>query len=153
LTHRRDYEHCDDRDNRFGDPTLKTTALCLALSLVVGGSAHAAERGDAGAFDKWLTPDSPECVPVADIKAVGSAIDLTQDQFRFVQALYIAIPPTSRKLPPGDRGIIVGASDGTAMVALVDDDKTCARFLAPDFVIQMLNDVKAGKVEHMGKPL
>lgn len=106
-----------------------------------------------GAFDKWLTESAPECVPAADIEKVGKSIPLSDGQFQFARAIFVAIPPMSKSLPAGDRGVIVGASDGTAMIGIVDDDKICARFLAPDFVLKMLNDIKAGNVTHAGKPL
>jgi len=56
--------------------------------------------------------------------------DLTPEQFQFVRALYVAIPPISQKLPPGDHAVMA-SSGGAVMVALVADDQACARFLAP----------------------
>jgi hypothetical protein len=130
---------------------MKTVALAVAVSLAFGGSASAAER-DATVFEPFLTEDSAKCVSMADVAKVGKLIDLSLEQFQFARAFYVAIPPVSKKFPPGDRAVIAGASDGTAMVAIVDADKSCARFLAPNFVLQMLNDIKAGKVEHAGDP-
>ena len=86
------------------------------------------------------------------IKSVATLTDLTPEQFQFVRALYIAIPPISRKLPPGDRAIMA-SSGGTVMVALVTDGQACARFLAPDFVQAMVVQVGQGMTLGLGTPL
>jgi hypothetical protein len=99
----------------------------------------------AGVFGQWLKPDAPECVPISDIGSVSHVTKLTPEQFQFVRALYIAIPPISRKLPPGDSAV-VAIADGKAMIALVGDGQSCARFLAPDFILSML--VQVGKGEN-----
>ena len=64
-------------------------------------SASCANAQDAGVFDKWLSQDAPQCVPVSEFKAVSTVTELTPAQFQFVRALYVALPPVSRKLPPG----------------------------------------------------
>jgi hypothetical protein len=115
-------------------------------------SADADADADAGAFDKWLSPDAPECVPVSGIRSVATLTDLTPEQFQFVRALYIAIPPISRKLPPGDHAIMA-SSGGAVMVALVADGQACARFLAPDFIKTMLAEVGRGMTVGAGTPL
>ena len=126
-------------------------AAALAAGCLVS-SAPTFAADDAGAFDKWLSADAPECVPVSAIKSVATLTDLTPEQFQFVRALYIAIPPISRKLPPGDHAIMA-SSGGAVMVALVADDQACARFLAPDFVKTMLAEVGEGMTVKVGTPL
>jgi hypothetical protein len=106
----------------------------------------------AGVFDRWLKPNAPECVALSDIASVSRLTKLTAEQFQFVRALYIAIPPISRKLPPGDSAIVASA-DGKAMVALVADGRTCARFLAPDFILSMLVQVGNGENGMIGEPI
>jgi hypothetical protein len=106
----------------------------------------------AGVFDQWLKPNAPECVPVSDIASVSRLTRLTPEQFEFVRALYIAIPPVSRELPPGDSAILARA-DGKAMVALVADGSSCARFLAPDFILSMLVQVGKGETGKIGEPI
>jgi hypothetical protein len=98
----------------------------------------------AGVFGRWLSPHAPECVPISDIGSVSHVTKLTPEQFQFVRALYIAIPPISRQLPPGDSAV-VAVADGKAMIALVADGQSCARFLAPDFVLSMLVQVGRGE--------
>jgi hypothetical protein len=128
---------------------MKTATAALCLVLFGGGFASAADNADT-VFQSFLTPDSAQCVSLADVAKVGKVVDLSPDQFQFVRALYVAIPPFSRKFPPGDRAVVVGASDGTAMLALVDEGKACARFLAPDFVLKMLRDIPAFFIDFLG---
>jgi hypothetical protein len=76
----------------------------------------------------------------------------TPEQFQFARALYVAIPPISRELPPGDSAVVASAG-GKAMVALVADGKACARFLAPDFILSMLAQVGKGQNGTLGEPI
>ena len=107
---------------------------------------------EAGVFSQWLNPDAPQCVAVSEISSVSHMTKLTPQQFEFVRALYIAIPPISRQLPPGDRAVVASA-DGRSMIALVSGGETCARFLAPDFVLSMLSQVGKGENEAVGDPI
>src|ERR1700690_1785152 len=103
-------------------------AAALAAGCLVSSAPVFSAEDDAGAFDKWLNSDAPECVPVSAIKSVSTVTDLTPEQFQFVRALYVAIPPVSQKLPPGDHAVMA-SSGGAVMVALVADGQACARFL------------------------
>ena len=107
---------------------------------------------EAGVFSQWLSPDAPQCVPLSQIGSVSHVTKLTPQQFQFVRALYIAIPPISRQLPPGDSAIVASA-EGRSMIALVSGGETCARFLAPDFVLSMLSQVGKGQNEVAGEPI
>jgi hypothetical protein len=122
------------------------TAIWLASSTPVFAGDN------AGAFGKWLDSDAPECVPVSAIKSVSTVTELTPEQFQFVRALYVAIPPVSQKLPPGDRAIMA-SSGGVAMLALVADGQACARLLAPDFIQTMVMQVGQGMTVGLGTPL
>ena len=106
----------------------------------------------AGVFDKWLKPNAPECVRVSDIASVSRLTKLTPEQFQFVRALYIAIPPVSRELPPGDSAV-VAIAEGKAMIALVVEGRTCARFLAPNYILSMLAQVGKGENGTIGEPI
>ena len=127
-------------------------AAAFAAGCLVSSAPVFAAADDAGAFDKWLRPDAPQCVPVSAIQSVATLTDLTPEQFQFARALYIAIPPISRELPPGDHAIMA-SSGGAVMVALVADGQACARFLAPDFVKTMLVEVGHGMTVGVGTPL
>jgi hypothetical protein len=107
---------------------------------------------EAGVFSQWLDADAPQCVAVSTITSVSHVTKLTPQQFQFVRALYIAIPPISRQLPPGDSAIVASA-EGRSMIALVSGGETCARFLAPDFVLSMLSQVGKGQNEVAGEPI
>ena len=129
---------------------MKLALFSAALSTVLlsGVCAHAQE---AGVFDKWLNERSPTCVPVSELKTVSTVIELTPEQFQFVRALYVALPPASRTLPPGDKAIMAKSGDAV-MLALVADGRSCARFLAPDFITAMLIQVGRGENGHIGTP-
>ncbi|THD48197.1 MAG: hypothetical protein E7774_03545 [Bradyrhizobium sp.] len=88
---------------------------------------------------------------VADFETVAKPIRLTPEQFQFVRALFVALPPMSRALPPGDHAIMAQA-DGQTLLALVGDDVSCARFLAPDFVLSMVMQVGQGATAQIGEP-
>ncbi len=107
---------------------------------------------EAGVFSQWLTPAAPQCVPVSEIGSVSHLMKLTPEQFQFVRALYIAIPPISRELPPGDSAVVASAS-GRSMIALVAGGQACARFLAPDFILSMLVEVGRGENGAIGQPI
>ena len=104
-------------------------------------------------FDKWLSPDSPACSPIIDLKKAGaSVVTLTPEQFQFVRALYVGIPPISKELPPGETAIEAKIGN-SVMIALVTGEQSCARFLAPDYVLKMLDDVATGMSPKIGSPL
>ena len=130
---------------------MRLAAFGAALSTALL-SASAASAQSAGVFDKWLSQDLPQCVPVSEFKAVSTVTDLSPAQFQFVRALYVALPPVSRTLPPGDHAVMA-SSGGAVMLALVDGVEACARFLAPDFIQSMLNQVGEGQNEHVGLPV
>ena len=129
---------------------MKVAWFSAALSTVLLSSvcAHAQE---ASVFDKWLNERSPTCVPVSEFKTVSTVIELTPEQFQFVRALFVALPPVSRTLPPGDRAVMATSGDAV-MLALVADGRSCARFLAPDFITAMVIQVGMGETGHIGTP-
>src|SRR6516164_4939988 len=47
--------------------------------------------------------------------------------------LFVALPPVSRTLPPGDKAVMANSGDAV-MLAQVAGGQACARFLAPDFI-------------------
>ena len=130
---------------------MRLAVFGAALSAAVL-STSLANAQDAGIFDKWLRQDAPQCVPVSEFKSVSTVTDLSPAQFQFVRALYVALPPVSRTLPPGDHAVMAIAGR-SVMLALVDGVQACARFLAPDFIQSMLNQVGEGQNEHVGLPV
>lgn len=130
---------------------MRVAVLGAALSTALL-SVTCADAQSTGIFDKWLSQDAPQCVPVAEFQSVSTVTDLSPAQFQFVRALYVALPPVSRTLPPGDRAVMAIAGS-SVMLALVDGVQACARFLAPDFIQSMLNQVGEGQNEHVGLPV
>jgi len=124
----------------------------LASGCLVSSNPVFAGDDDAGVFDKWMNSGAPKCVPVSAIQSVSKVTDLTAEQFQFVRALYVAIPPVSRKLPPGDHAVMA-SSGGSVMLALVADGQACARFLAPDFIQAMLTQVGQRVTVGLGTPI
>ena len=57
-------------------------AAGLAAGCLVSSTPVFSADADAGAFEKWLSPDAPECVPVSAIKSVSTLTDLTPEQFQ-----------------------------------------------------------------------
>ncbi len=124
----------------------------LAAGCLVSSIPAFAGDDNAGVFESLLNQEAPECVPVSAIKSVSTVTDLTPEQFQFVRALYVALPPVSRTLPAGDHAVMA-SSGGSVMLALVADGQACARFLAPDFVKTMLMQVGLGMTVGLGTPL
>jgi hypothetical protein len=134
------------------DNMKRLIAAALASGCLVSSIPVFADDDDPGVFDKWLNPGAPECVPMSAIQSASTVTDLTAEQFQFVRALYVAIPPVSRTLPPGDHAVMA-SSGGSAMLALVADGQACARFLAPDFIQAMLIQVGQRVTVVLGTPL
>ncbi len=129
---------------------MKIAWLGAALSAAVF-APFCAHAQDAGVFAKWLTRDAPQCVPVDAFKSVSTVQELNPQQFQFVRALFVALPPVSRTLPPGDHAVMARSGDAV-MLALVADGQACARFLAPDFIQTMLIQVGVGETGQIGTP-
>ncbi len=125
-------------------------AAAFAPSCLV--TSTPAFAGDADVFDRWLDQQAPECVPVSDINSVSTVTNLTPEQFQFVRALYVAIPPVSQTLPPSDHAVMA-TSGGAVLLAIVADGQACARFLAPEFIQRMLSQVGKGMTVGLGTPL
>jgi hypothetical protein len=132
---------------------MKTAWLGVAVcAVLVSSVAQAQQTRDNGVFDKWLNANAPQCVPVKAFQGVSTVTDLSPAQFQFVRALYVALPPVSRTLPPGDRAVMAKAGE-TVMLAIVSGGEACARFIAPDFIQGMLTDIHDGRVQQVGTPV
>lgn len=130
---------------------MRGTVALAALLVLMGGVAQAAEETDADVFDKFVGHSAPECVDMENIAAVATVTQLGERQFEFVRALYVALPPVSRTLPSGTDAY-KAESSGQTMLFLAEQGKACVRFIVPDFLEKMLDEVGKGKVIHMGDP-
>ena len=122
--------------------------LCAAL-IGVAFSVKAAEA----APDASARADI-KCYPVADIKsfiagAGGRLVELAPEQFQFARGLFVGSPPVSSQLPPGDHALmgVVGERVG---VFFIEGDMACDAGVLPPALSQMLRDVGAGRVNHIG---
>ena len=94
------------------------------------------------------------CVRMEDVRAVGATVQLTPDQFQFVRAFYIAVPPVSHELPPGDKAFIAKGPEGVAVLGLYDDGgEVCAVFEATDWLERLVDEVGRGESGKRGQPL
>jgi hypothetical protein len=117
-------------------------------------SSPAPALAEAGAFAEWLSGDQPECIPLGAVtKAADGSVPLNGDQFQFVRALFVAIPPVSDQLPPGDRAaLFLDGANKVVMVGIIDRDWVCARFTAPDSLVNLIIEVGKGEVVRAGQP-
>ena len=115
-------------------------------------SSPARVFAEAGAFAEWLSGDQPECIPLGAVnKAADGSVPLSGDQFQFVRALFVAIPPVSDQLPPGDHAaLFLDGANKAVMVGIIDRDWVCARFTAPDSLVNLI--IEVGKGEEPDSP-
>lgn len=108
----------------------------------------------AGAFAEWLSGDQPECIPLGAVtKAADDSVPLNADQFQFVRALFVAIPPVSDKLPPGDRAaLFLDGANKAVMLGIIDGDWVCARFTAPDSLVNLIIEVGRARSSKSDSP-
>ena len=109
---------------------------------------------EAGAFAEWFSGDQPECIPLGEVnKAADGSVPLNGNQFQFVRALYIAIPPISGELPAGDHAaLFLDGANKAVMVGIIDREWVCARFAAPDSLVNLIIEVGKGEVVRAGQP-
>ena len=81
--------------------------ILAALAFLSSAAPVFADNAKAGVFAEWLSGDQPECIPLAEVnKAADGSVPLNGDQFQFVRALFVAIPPVSGELPAGDHAAL-----------------------------------------------
>jgi hypothetical protein len=86
-------------------------------------------------------------------KAADDSVPLNGDQFQFVRALFVAIPPMSGELPAGDHAaLFLDGANKAVMVGIMDGALVCARFAAPDFLVSLIIKVGKGEVASAGRP-
>jgi hypothetical protein len=94
------------------------------------------------------------CVRIADVRAIGATVQLTPEQFQFVRAFWMAIPPASQELPPGDKAFLAKEADGVAVLGLFDDaGQVCAVFPATDWLERVVDEVGRGETGKLGQAM
>ena len=128
--------------------------ILAALAFLSSAAPAFADNPDAGVFTEWLSGDQPECIPVTEVnKAADGSVPLNGDQFQFVRALFVAIPPVSEELPAGDHAaLFLDGANKAVMVGIIDDDWVCGRFAAPDALVNLMIKVGKGEVVRAGRP-
>jgi hypothetical protein len=123
--------------------------ILAALAFLSSPAPAFAEAGD---FAEWLSGDQPECIPLGAVnKAADGSVALNGDQFQFVRALFVAIPPVSDELPRGDRAaLFLDGANKAVIVGIIDRDWVCARFTAPDSLVNLIIEVGKGEVVRAG---
>jgi hypothetical protein len=122
--------------------------LCIAL-LASAAPAAADELQPPRA-----QPGGAACHPLSDLvafldRAGGRLVQLKPEQFQFARGVYVAAPPVSTSLPPGDRGAMAVGDDRSELFFIDGDVASDAGALPPP-LRQMLIDVGAGKITHVG---
>jgi hypothetical protein len=94
------------------------------------------------------------CVRIDDVRAIEATVQLTPEQFQFVRAFWMAIPPASPELPPGDKAFLAKESDGIAVLGLFDDGgEVCAVFPATDWLERVVDEVGRGETGKLGQAM
>ncbi len=118
--------------------------LLLTTSLSIGDISLAQDTESNPphivVLKKLFGSEAPECVPMSDIISVGTIINLSNNQFQFVRGMYVAFPPSSYVIPPGDHAII-GQIDDIYFFAIVNNDETCARAIIPNKIKEMILNI------------
>jgi hypothetical protein len=84
----------------------------------------------------------------------GEWIPATPDQWQFLRGISALNPETPSGLPFGDSAVIaskIGAQSGVIM--FLDGGQLCGSMRAPKELLDMLKDVKSGKILHEGSPM
>lgn len=142
--------------SRFPRGAFARSLLCAALALAPEGFGRAtasAEDAPSG-FEALFAPLSQgACVKMDDVRALGAVVQLTPDQFQFVRAFWMAIPPVSQTLPPGDKAFSARDPDGATVFGLYDEGgQTCAVFRATDWMEEIIDQIGRGEVGKRGDP-
>ena len=84
----------------------------------------------------------------------GMTTQLTPEQFQFVRAFWMAIPPATHELPPRDKAFLAKDSNGVAVLGLFDDGgEVCAVFQATDWIERVVDQVGRGETGKLGQAM
>jgi hypothetical protein len=134
---------------RFTLSAFAAASLCISAPAV--GKPQTLE-------DLFVPLSHGACVSIDDVRAIGATVQLTPEQFQFVRAFWMAIPPASRELPPGDKvgdkAFLAKEPDGVAVLGLFDDGgQICAVFPATDWLERVVDEVGRGETGELGQAM
>jgi len=96
-------------------------AALAAASLCTSASA----AGNPKTLEELFAPLAQgACVTINAVRTVGVTTQLTPEQFQFVRAFWMAIPPATPELAPGDKAFFATDSNGVAVLGLFDDGRS-----------------------------
>jgi hypothetical protein len=126
-------------------------AAVAASSLWTSASA----AGEPKTLEEVFAPLSEGlCVTIDAVRAVGATVQLTPEQFQFVRGFWMAIPPATRGLPPGDKAFLAKDSNGVGAFGLFDDGgEVCAVFQATDWIERVVDDVGRCETGKLGQAM
>ena len=128
---------------------MKRLIVAVAVALTLVGVLPARP---AGSLDELLAPLSRgDCIAMADVRVAGSVVTLTPDQFQFVRAFWMAIPPVSHELPPGDEAFYAKDSTGVGIFGLFDGSgRVCSVFKSTEWLEKLIDEVGRGETGKAG---
>ena len=126
-------------------------AALAAASLCSSASA----AGEPKTLEELFAPLSQGvCVTIDAVRAVGATVQLTPEQFQFVRGFWMATPPATRELPPGDKAFLAKDANGVAVLGLFDDGgQVCAVFQATDWIERVVDEVGRGETGKLGQAM
>ena len=126
-------------------------AALAAASLCTSASA----AGNPKTLEELFAPLAQgACVTIDAVRTVGVTTQLTPEQFQFVRGFWMAIPPATPELPPGDKAFLAKDSNGVAVLGLFDDGgQVCAVFQATDWIERVVDQVGRGETGKLGQAM
>ena len=137
------------------DTFRRTAAGILALAATSLGGPASAQDEPKSMQELFVPLAHGACVTIDEVRKVGATVQLTPDQFQFVRAFYMAVPPVSHELPPGDKAFLAKGPEGVTVLGLVDSDsgQVCAVFEATDWLQRLVDQVGRGETGKKGAPI
>jgi len=128
--------------------------IAATLAALLCFPALAADRPKT--LDDLFGPlQSGGCVTIDSVRAIAPVIELTDRQFDFARGFWMAVPPQSDTLPPGDKAFLAdsGSPDDEAL-GLYDssDGSVCAVVHAPAWLRGVLERIGRGETGKRGNP-
>lgn len=99
------------------------------------------------AHGKTIT--SYNCMPVENLSGF---VLMNQEQFRFLQAVYVSQLWAPDDLPPGDQAYVKRIGEH-AKVLFVDGTLSCAAMMVPKLMLDTLDQIGRNDINHIGAPL
>jgi hypothetical protein len=115
------------------------TALALVAALAFGGPALAAERDQCALPLSKLKPDATGHAHLSTLNAA---------QVHFAEGLFVATPPVTGIMPPGDGAVlIVSKGRKGGLLIWTKGSNACTPFPLPDEVIRTMRGLNSAAGE------